>query len=91
MRSPVEGAVTRASLTGSLCELLAAIGFSAKAILVKLAYAPILSTPPRCLRLLTRRLLFSAPFFVLMALWSKREAVALSHRRGLPAAIRSDT
>jgi drug/metabolite transporter (DMT)-like permease len=74
MPARVPGALTRSSLAGSLCALLAAIGFSAKAILIKLAYAH----PVDAATLLTLRLLFSAPFFVLMALWSKHEAVPLS-------------
>ena len=68
-----------------------ALGFSAKAILIKLAYAH----PVDAAALLTLRLLFSAPFFVLMALWSKRDAL---HRvcdaggvRGLRAAIPGNT
>jgi len=77
MRACVPGAVTRSFLVGTLCALLAAIGFSAKAILIKLAYA----NPVDAATLLTLRLLFSAPFFVLMALWSKREAVPLSRRQ----------
>ncbi|HKB83165.1 MAG TPA: DMT family transporter [Burkholderiales bacterium] len=69
----------RSSLAGTLCVLLAAIGFSAKAILIKLAYA----YPVDAASLLTLRLLFSAPFFVLMALWSKRAAAPLSRKQWL--------
>src|ERR1017187_2038057 len=76
------GAVARSSLAGTVCVLLAAIGFSAKAILIKLAYAH----PVDAATLLTLRLLFSAPFFVLMALWSKRAAVPLSRRQWLGVA-----
>jgi drug/metabolite transporter (DMT)-like permease len=79
MPACVPGAVNRASLAGTLCVLLAAIGFSAKAILIKLAYAH----PVDAATLLTLRLLFSAPFFVLMALWSKRDAIPLSRRQWL--------
>jgi drug/metabolite transporter (DMT)-like permease len=79
MPAYVPGAVTRSFLVGTLCALLAAIGFSAKAILIKLAYAH----PVDAATLLTLRLLFSAPFFVLMALWSKREAAPLSRRQWL--------
>ena len=75
----VPGAVNRTSLAGTVCVLLAAIGFSAKAILVKLAYVH----PVDAATLLTLRLLFSAPFFVLMALWSKRESAPLSRRQWL--------
>ena len=83
MPASVPGAVARSSLAGTLCVLLAAIGFSAKAILIKLAYAH----PVDAATLLTLRLLFSAPFFVLMALWSKREAVPLSRRQWLWVAV----
>ena len=76
MPASTAGAVARSS-AGTVCVLLAAIGFSAKAILIKLAYVH----PVDAATLLTMRLLFSAPFFVLMALWSKREAVPLSRRQ----------
>ena len=68
---------------GTVCVLLSAVGFSAKAILIKLAYA----YPVDAATLLTLRLLFSAPFFVLMALWSKREAAPLSRRQWLGVAV----
>ncbi|HEX7811835.1 MAG TPA: DMT family transporter [Burkholderiales bacterium] len=61
-------AATRASSVGTLCVLVAASCFSAKAVLIKLAYA----YPVDAATLLTLRMLFSAPFFVLMALWSTR-------------------
>lgn len=77
------GAVARSSVAGTVCVLLAAIGFSGKAILIKLAYAH----PVDAATLLTLRLLFSAPFFVLMALWSKRDAVPLSRGQWLWVAV----
>jgi len=83
MSAHVAGAVPRSSLAGTLCVLIAAIGFSAKAILIKLAYVH----PVDAATLLTLRLLFSAPFFVLMALWSKRKAVPLSGRQWLWVAV----
>lgn len=80
MPASVSGAVSsRSSFAGTLCVLLAAVGFSAKAILIKLAYAH----PVDAATLLTLRLVFSAPFFVLMALWSKRAAVPLSRNQWL--------
>jgi drug/metabolite transporter (DMT)-like permease len=79
MPTSVPDAVAHSSVAGTFCVLLAAIGFSAKAILIKLAYVH----PVDAATLLTLRLLFSAPFFVLMALWSKREAVPLSRRQWL--------
>ncbi len=50
--------------------LAAAACFSAKAVIIKLAYA---AHPVDASTLLTLRMLFSAPFFVLMALWSTRK------------------
>ena len=69
---PATTAAARASLIGTGCVFLAAIGFSAKAILIKLAYVH----PVDATTLLALRMLFSAPFFVLMALWSGRGAAA---------------
>ncbi len=83
MPASAAGAVARSSVAGTVCVLLAAIGFSGKAILIKLAYA----YPVDAATLLTLRLLFSAPFFVLMALWSKRDAVPLSRRQWLWVAV----
>ncbi|MBI3529851.1 MAG: DMT family transporter [Betaproteobacteria bacterium] len=73
MSKPAAGAAARASFLGTACVFLAAMGFSAKAIVIKLAYV----YPVDATTLLTLRMLFSAPFFVLMALWSGRESVAL--------------
>jgi drug/metabolite transporter (DMT)-like permease len=73
----------RTSSAGTICVVLAAIGFSAKAILIKLAYAH----PVDAATLLTLRLGFSAPFFVLMALWSKRAAAPLSRRQWLGVVV----
>jgi len=79
MPASVGGAAARSPAAGTVCILLAAICFSAKAILIKIAYM----YPVDAATLLTLRLLFSAPFFVLMALWSKREAAPLSRRQWL--------
>ena len=70
---------------GTVCVVLAAIGFSAKAVIVKLAYA----YPVDAATLLALRMLFSAPFFVLMALWSARgaAAAALTRRDWLVVAL----
>lgn len=62
------------TLTGTLLVLLAAIGFSAKAVIIKIAYV----YPVDAGTLLALRMLFSAPFFVLMALWSGRSGEPLS-------------
>ena len=68
---------TRPSLAGTACILLAAMAFSAKAVIVKLAYAYAVDAAT----LLALRMLFSAPFFLLMALWSGRGAAAVSLTR----------
>ncbi len=54
---------------GPLCSVLGVLGFSFKAILVKLAYA---WHPVDPVTLLTLRMLFAAPFFVAMAWWAGR-------------------
>ncbi|HEX4984735.1 MAG TPA: DMT family transporter [Burkholderiales bacterium] len=77
MSAVAPGTHARAGFAGTACVLLAAVGFSAKAILIKLAYA----YPVDAATLLTLRLLFSAPFFVMMALWSKRAAEPLTPRQ----------
>jgi drug/metabolite transporter (DMT)-like permease len=54
------------------------LGFSLKAILIKLAYA---WTPIDAVSLLALRMLYSAPFFALMAWWAARgEAVVMTKR-----------
>jgi drug/metabolite transporter (DMT)-like permease len=68
---------TRPSVAGTVCILLAAMAFSAKAVIVKLAYAYAVDAAT----LLALRMLFSAPFFLLMALWSGRGAAAGSLTR----------
>ena len=60
---------------GIIFALLAAVGFSAKAILVKLAYLDHVDA----VTLLALRMAFSAPFFIGVAIWSKlRHAEPLS-------------
>lgn len=63
------------ALLGASFAVLAAIGFSAKAIMVKLAYIE----PIDALTLLTLRMAFAAPIFLAIALWSGRQA----HRTAL--------
>ena len=63
------------SVLGAGFAVLAAIGFSAKAILVKLAYVESVDA----LTLLTLRMSFSAPIFLLIAVWSGRQ----QHRAAL--------
>ena len=67
--------INQQALLGTAFAVLAAIGFSAKAILVKLAYVE----PVDAITLLTLRMAFSAPVFLAIALWSGRQ----SHRAAL--------
>lgn len=59
---------------GVICAVLAAIGFSGKAILVKLAYPDGITAVP----LLTLRMLFSVPIFLMVAALEARKAQRLS-------------
>jgi drug/metabolite transporter (DMT)-like permease len=61
----------RHAYLGVLCILLGAVCFSGKAIFVKLIYAHGVDA----LTQLGLRMLFSLPFFLLMALWSARSAL----------------
>lgn len=54
---------------GVLCALLAAVGFSGKAILVKLAYQDGVDA----ITLLALRMVFSLPFFIMVAWWANRK------------------
>jgi drug/metabolite transporter (DMT)-like permease len=54
--------------------VLGVLGFSFKAILIKLAYA---AHPVDAVTLLALRMLYSAPFFVAMAWWASRRGRAL--------------
>ncbi len=54
---------------GVVFALLAAVGFSAKAILVKLAYLDRVDATT----LLALRMVFSVPFFIGVAVWSRRQ------------------
>jgi drug/metabolite transporter (DMT)-like permease len=58
---------------GPLCAVIGVLGFSFKAILIKLAYA---ATPVDSLSLLALRMLYAAPFFMVMAYVSGRGASA---------------
>lgn len=62
------GSIHQHALVGVLFALFAAIGFSAKAILVKLAYLDRVDA----VTLLALRMAFSVPFFVGVALWTRR-------------------
>jgi drug/metabolite transporter (DMT)-like permease len=58
-----------AELIGPAFAIVGVLGFAFKAILIKLAYAWM---PIDAVTLLTLRMLYSAPFFALMAWWSMR-------------------
>lgn len=71
---------------GTLLAVLGVLGFSFKAILIKLAYR---IAPPDPITLLTLRMLYAAPFFVLMAWWSGPAHAAGTHGPGrLVSALR---
>ncbi len=59
-------------LLGVVFALLAAVGFSAKAILVKLAYQDSVDA----ITLLALRMVFSVPFFIGVAIWVRRQHAA---------------
>ncbi|MDD4928525.1 MAG: DMT family transporter [Gallionella sp.] len=64
-----KSAVNRDVLPGVVLALLAALGFSLKAILVKLAYL----SGADAVTLLALRMAFSAPFFIGVALWIRHQ------------------
>lgn len=61
----------RDALLGVIFALLAAVGFSAKAILVKLAYLDHVDA----VTLLALRMVFSVPFFIGVAVWVRRQHI----------------
>ena len=65
---------TRHTLIGVGLVLLASVGFSARGIIIKLAYPYGVDA----VTLLALRMIFSLPFFILMALFSQRGAAPLS-------------
>lgn len=73
----------RESLIGVLFALLAAIGFSAKAIFVKLAYQDQVDA----ITLLALRMAFSVPFFIAVAIWLGRSPHAAFTRRDWAAVV----
>ena len=60
---------SRAALIGSLFVMIAAFGFSAKAILIKMAYA---LGPVDAIGLLALRMAMALPFFLVAAIWAGR-------------------
>lgn len=73
----------RNTLAGLGFVLLGALGFSAKAIFIKLAYAS--DTTLDALTLMTLRMLFSLPWFLAVMLWQHKKSAAqpLNRRLGL--------
>lgn len=69
---------TRVSLVGPACAVIGILGFSFKAILIKLAYS---WAPIDPITLLTLRMIYSVPFFALMAWWATRSPDAKPMRR----------
>ncbi|HVP20907.1 MAG TPA: DMT family transporter [Anaerolineaceae bacterium] len=67
---------TACAAEGAIFVVLAAIGFSTKAILVKLAYVQQIDA----VTLLTLRMGFSLPFFIVMGVWGSRHADRLKLR-----------
>lgn len=65
----------RKLISGCLFVLLAAFGFSAKSILVKLAYAN--SPHLDAITLMLLRMTISLPFFLVVAVWSNRSSIQL--------------
>ena len=55
---------------GPLLAVIGVLGFSFKAILIKLAYG---WAPIDAVTLLALRMLYAAPFFLLMAWWARRD------------------
>lgn len=73
----------RSYRTGVWLAVLAAFGFSMKAILVKLAYATPQATPVAPITLLALRMAFALPFFLLVALRESRRSLPMSPRQWL--------
>lgn len=74
---------SRQALLGVTFAALAAIGFSTKAILVKLAY----TNPVDTITLLALRMAFSVPFFIAVAVWSRNTHAAPLARRDWMAVL----
>jgi drug/metabolite transporter (DMT)-like permease len=63
---------------GPTCAIVGVLGFSFKAILIKLAYK---THPVDAATLLTLRMLYSAPFFLAMAWWATRHGQGVTLQR----------
>jgi drug/metabolite transporter (DMT)-like permease len=71
--APASTAARRQALLGPALAIVGVLGFSFKAILVKLAYA---WAPIDAVTLLALRMIYAAPMFVVMAWWASRHAAA---------------
>jgi drug/metabolite transporter (DMT)-like permease len=69
LKLPAAAAQPGSRWAGPLCAVVGVLGFSFKAILIKLAYK---MHPVDAATLLTLRMLYSAPFFCAMAWWATR-------------------
>lgn len=67
---PEVAAGVHPSLVGTVLVFLSAVGFSIKAVLIKIAYGHGVDA----ITVFALRMLFSAPFFLLMAWWAARRA-----------------
>ena len=67
--APADSTAHRTDWIGPVFAVIGVLGFSFKAILIKLAYA---WEPIDALTLLTLRMVYSAPIFLVMALFAKR-------------------
>lgn len=76
---------TRQAFIGSAFIVLAAIGFSSKSILIKLAYAD--SAQIDAITLMTLRMMLALPFFLAVALWSRVPETSKRHRTDWVALI----
>ena len=75
-RLELEAPSSGAQRIGPLLAVVGVLGFSFKAILIKLAYA---WEPVDAVTLLALRMLYAAPFFLLMAWWARRDR----HRKAI--------
>jgi drug/metabolite transporter (DMT)-like permease len=66
----------RSAYIGIACMILASIGFSAKTVVVKIIYQHGVDA----MTLLTLRMIFSLPFFVIMAWWASRGATTMNRQ-----------
>jgi len=73
---PENRALQRGAWIGVACALAGSVAFSGKPVLVKAAYVHGIDTTT----LLTLRMLFAAPLFMLMALWAGRMTEPVSRR-----------